>query len=647
MSLDDNKQFIKDQLIPYLEAKGINTKKSFHCLNPEHNDKNPSMSYDKKRNKVHCFSCNADYDTFDLIGIDKNISDPKEIFKEAYKMYNLEGYQNQARIEQSTHTDMSIQLKPSSEKKIEDKKDKQKGFNFQEYFSNCHARMSETDYLYKRGISAQIIRRFNIGYDPTLSTNKGYWKAIIIPTGKESYTARNTDPESKDRIRNRGTSLPFNPDALDEEAPVYIVEGEIDALSILEVGGSAISLGGVSNKKNFLNLLRDRKEMPPLIISLDNDTTGKKETKNLAQELDNLEIGYFILNPYGDFKDANDALLANREEFTKSIKNYETQVLDTIEKEKEKKKQEYKQKNSVKSHLQNFIDGIADSVNTPYIPTGFTKLDNLLDGGLYEGLYIIGAISSLGKTTLIMQVADQIAENGNDVLIFSLEMARTELMSKSISRLTLIDVLSNNRDMSNAKTARGITTGTRYEYYSNEEQEVIRNAITAYSQYASNIYIHEGVGNIGIEEIKKATLEHETITGNKPVVIIDYLQTLSPYDMRATEKQNTDIAVMELKRISRDQKIPIIGISSFNRSNYNSVVNMSAFKESGAIEYGSDVLIGLQLKGVGESNFDVDKAKSENPREVELKILKNRNGATGKTVEMKYYPLFNYFIESN
>ena len=51
--------------------------------------------------------------------------------------------------------------------------------------------------------------------------------------------------------------------------------------------------------------------------------------------------------------------------------------------------------------------------------------------------------------------------------------------------------------------------------------------------------------------------------GTNPVVIIDYLQILAPTDIRATDKQNTDKAVLELKRISRDYSVPIIGISSF------------------------------------------------------------------------------------
>ena len=72
---------------------------------------------------------------------------------------------------------------------------------------------------------------------------------------------------------------------------------------------------------------------------------------------------------------------------------------------------------------------------------------------------------------------------------------------------------------------------------------------------------------------------------------------------------------------------------------------MEAFKESGALEYSSDVLMGLQLEGVGSENFDVNEAKSKDPREVELVILKNRNGATGEKLSFKYYPRFNYFKE--
>ena len=166
-----------------------------------------------------------------------------------------------------------------------------------------------------------------------------------------------------------------------------------------------------------------------------------------------------------------------------------------------------------------------------------------------------------------------------------------------------------------------------------------------YGKYAEKIYISEGVGNIGVDQIRNTIKEHILYTGNIPIVIVDYLQILAPYSERATDKQNTDKAVMELKRISRDYKLPVIGISSFNRANYKEAVTMEAFKESGAIEYSSDVLIGLQLKGAGGANFDANEAKAKNPREIELVILKNRNGQTGGKLSYNYYPMFNYYEE--
>lgn len=69
-------------------------------------------------------------------------------------------------------------------------------------------------------------------------------------------------------------------------------------------------------------------------------------------------------------------------------------------------------------------------------------------------------------------------------------------------------------------------------------------------------------------------------------------------------------------------------------------------KEIGSVEFGSDVIWGLQLKGVGSSGFDVNTAKNKNPREIELVILKNRNGSTGGTLSFEYYPMFNYFKEA-
>ena len=220
-------------------------------------------------------------------------------------------------------------------------------------------------------------------------------------------------------------------------------------------------------------------------------------------------------------------------------------------------------------------------------------------------------------------------------------MAASELISKTISRLTFLNCQGNTQ---NAKTARGITTASRYQNYSQAEKDLINNALTQYAGFEGNIIFYEGIGDIGAEQIKQAVAEHKELTGNTPLVMIDYLQILAPYDMRASDKQNTDKAVLELKRLSRDYKTPVIGISSLNRQGYKGEVSLEDFKESGAIEYGSDVLIGLHFSGAGKKDFDSTEAKRANPRKIELVILKNRNGSKGEA-PIDFYPMFNYFTD--
>ena len=631
MDRDEARNYVKGQLEDYLKNKGVDTRKNFRCLNPDHADNNPSMSYDRKRQKAHCFSCGADYDTFDLIGIDYGIADTVEIFKKAYEIFNInvDAVSAQRDFEgavNNTHTD--IQMNTHS-------------YDYTDYFSKCMGDIDQTDYLSKRGISKETAEKYNLGYDKMYSVGKESWNALIIPTGKSSFAVRNTDEnaEKGNRYRKVGTSGLYNIKAMKvySDKPIFIVEGELDALSIIEVGGNAVGLGSTANKNKFIDCVKVTKPTMPLLVCLDNDKAGKAAGEWIVSELQRLGYNAHVVDILSGKKDPNAALTFDRELFKEKVS--EAVQMNDVEKE------EYL-KTSAAASLAEFVDGIKKSVDTPFIPTGFKQLDNVLDGGLFEGLYIFGAISSLGKTTFVTQIADQIAMSGRDVLVISLEMAKTEIMAKSISRLTIQRVLETGGDAKFAKTSRGITTYSRWDKYCDEELQLIGNSIHDYEKYADHIYISEGIGDIGVEEIRGKIQKHIDFTGNVPVVVIDYIQILAPYSERMTDKQNTDRAVMELKRISRDYKLPILGISSLNRDNYNSPISMVAFKESGAIEYSSDVLIGLQLEGTGEKDFDVNQAKSKNPREIELKILKNRNGATGGTIEFSYYPMFNYFMES-
>lgn len=129
------------------------------------------------------------------------------------------------------------------------------------------------------------------------------------------------------------------------------------------------------------------------------------------------------------------------------------------------------------------------------------------------------------------------------------------------------------------------------------------------------------------------------------MVLIDYLQLIAPVDVHFTDKQNLDRIVCALKKMSRQYELTVFAISSFNRENYNLEVSMNAFKESGGIDYSADVLLGLASPGRGPSRLPDRRGKTEGPRELELKILKNRSAALGQPISLRYYPAFSCFME--
>ena len=666
MTREDAKDYINEQEPSFLTK----TRKGYICsaCRQGATQGNGLTRATGRRNLWHCINEHTERSVLGLFAIHSGIPDDQqhfpEIIEKAAEYYgiiiddarNQKQYKTERNTQQHIHnTAYTTKAEPEQEP------------DYTDFFLQANKHITETDY--HRGITLETLNRFKIGFVKSWrhpkAPNAPASPRLIIPTSQNSYLARDTRANLTEQQNNYAKSKVgkvriFNIKALAKALkPVFVVEGELDALSIEDVGGTAIALGSTSNTTLLLKRLETQKPAKPLIVALDNDKAGAKASQELIEGLKGLEIPFFEIDIVKPFKDANEALNANRDAFRAAVEQAIEQVEGNVEEALEAEREQMK-KEAVAYSLQDFISEIEKSKTAACYSTGWGSLDNLLDGGLYSGLYIFGAISSLGKTTFCLQLCDNIAVSGQDVLIFSLEMARTELIAKSVSRLTLIKDLEDNGTTSHAKTTRGILTGSRYKYYNQTEKTLIQAAVAAYGQYGKNIYITEGVGNVGIKEIRAKIEKHIAITGKKPVVLIDYLQIIAPADVRATDKQNTDKAVLELKRISRDYSIPIIGISSFNRNSYTDPVNMAAFKESGAIEYSSDTLIGLQLEGMDYQEGEADgarqkrirklvkeaesRAKNGKSQSIQVKVLKNRNGSKGDTL-LDFYPAFNYFTE--
>lgn len=600
--------------------------------------------HNQQKNKYKCFKCGISEDIAGLFKLAYRFTDDTKAFNAAYQYYNIS-------IDNSTE----YQNKPKTE---------QKQVNYMDYFRKCADDPKAKEYFLSRGISEEVIKKYYLGYDGnyTKSTGGQVWQVVIIPTSPTTYTARNTNSRAdvKDRYRHEGGSPLFNTKALTSENYCFITEGAIDALSIITVGGEAVALGSTANYTKLLSHCKNSKPLKPLIIALDNDEAGQEAAEKLQKGLQEMGIISYRLNPYGEHKDANEALTADKEAFTMAVHEALKEAEALEHKDELERKEAYLQ-NAASNSIEAFKQRIEQSKARQYIKTGFKELDTALDGGLFEGLYIIGAISSLGKTTFCLQIADNIAKTGSDVLIFSLEMSQYELMAKSISRLTYEDTIANKLPQDRAKTTRNILDGARYNLYSPIELDIIDSAIKTYSEYANNIYFLEGIGDIGITQVREAVQKHKDITGKSPVVLIDYLQILAPYNDKGTDKQNTDKAVLELKRISRDFETPVIGISSFNRENYTSPVSMASFKESGAIEFSADVLLGLQYYGMDYQDGEAESKRTKRVRElmqetirkgkagelldIQVKLLKNRNASKGDVL-LNFCPKFNYFCNA-
>lgn len=633
MNVNDAREALKDRIEDELAERGISDpRRPFRCLNPEHEDRNPSMSYNAEARQVHCFSCGATYDAIDILGLESGDTGPDgidgrryvEVFKRGCEKYGID-------LDEPVRATGKRDLKRSSQKGIEDER--------------------ALSYLSTRGISVETARAYGLDFSPRYPVGGGRtWEAIIIPTGDGSCTVRNTDATNKDRYRNKGPARLFNARALYQSKTVHVVEGEIDALSVIEAGGSAVGLGSTANADKLIAEIEQAAriaskglECDTLILSLDNDEAGLKTAQKLREGLSRLKDEYGlslkvrtvdISSPYND---PNEAWASSPDDFREALGR--TASASAIE---------AYTGTSAHAKLPAFYKGVSESANTPAIPTGFHDLDRELDGGLYEGLYIIAAITSLGKTAFVHQIADNIARAGSDVLYISLEMAETELIARSLSRLTFTIATDRGDGAAYAKSVRGITDGKRYAGYCEKEKGLILDAYNAYSAFAKRVYIREGLGDITPGDVKGMVEMHRDMTGNVPVVFVDYMQILAPSDVRATDKQNMDKAALEMKRLSRDMKTPVVAISSLNRDNYKEAINLAALKESGALEYSSDVVIGLQLKDAGtkeaKSSPDwVDDRMSEDPRKIEARILKNRNGRRGGRLNFDYYPVFNLF----
>lgn len=614
MASDNKTEYLKTMLSRYLTVKhGIDIRKPFKCLNPSHDDQHPSMSYYDKGNLVKCFSCGATYDLFDLIGIDYGLHEFKAQKAQAEALYPT-GIIDKPLFANQAYPTTNTKNKSKAEAAMQSTNDNTASTTPAIDPESFHQHIHQTTYFQDRGISQEVIDRFKLGYDPST-------KQVIMPVKGEFYIRRSTDPMAQNKDRYR---LPagikkelFNAEALSQKKPVFITEGIIDALSIITAGHEALALPAATDT----NLLKDEiqkrieaQSLPELILCLDNDEAGQKAAHELSEYLKKKKLPHSAAIIPKEYKDANGYLKASKSAFKGFLSN-------AIEGE---------DNTSLSFHVLSIQN--ANNLDF-YIPTGFDKLDSSLDRGLYEGLIVLGAIPSLGKTTFALQMALQMAEAGNHVYFYSLEQSARELTIK---------LLSN-------KMSKPIADIRRIAWSFCKDQNISEQDYNEFVKASDSLHKLNNFRIIercrSAEAIAKDVQRRYYRTGEQAMIIIDYLQILETPGARLTDKQAVDQNITALKRLSADFHVPVMAISNLNRENYDKDITMKAFKESGGIEYSTDVLLGMQFTAMRENkdNIDLDDLKEANPRKVQIKILKNRNGQAGGQINFDYNAMLNQF----
>ena len=275
------------------------------------------------------------------------------------------------------------------------------------------------------------------------------------------------------------------------------------------------------------------------------------------------------------------------------------------------------------------------------ISTGLDHVDKLLNGGLRPGLYLLGAAPGMGKTALALQIADNIAASGRNVLFYSLEMVKEELIDRSLCRI------SKQQNLKKPEIQTLTLRTIEDELRQNGLEGASENLIKPLMEYVNGtvdgsrkgIARHLMVIDTDEPYIEAIETSVNAFYDQNPdgVVFVDYLQLLR---IAADPRTSAD-PILRLADISRRLKVlskraPLVVISSVNRESYYTVPGLDAFKASGDIEFSANAALVLCPAGYSDSTSENRTIKAtvdsmrDMPKPLELHLVKGRALALGK-----------------
>jgi replicative DNA helicase len=238
------------------------------------------------------------------------------------------------------------------------------------------------------------------------------------------------------------------------------------------------------------------------------------------------------------------------------------------------------------------------------IPTGFGTLDSIIGGFKPGQLIIVAARTSVGKTAFAGSMALQVAKAGTGVLFASLEQLRRELMERFVC----------------AETGFATQYLQRRKIDDADKDEIVRT-VNDLTQLPFTIF--DGLPRTIAQIAAQARLQRRR--SRLGLVIVDYLQLVTPDDRRANREAQVAEISRGLKALALSLEVPVVALAQLNRSvemRDEKRPRLSDLRESGAIEQDADMVIFLNRPALYDANADKAAATAI--------VAKHRNGQPGE-----------------
>jgi replicative DNA helicase len=269
----------------------------------------------------------------------------------------------------------------------------------------------------------------------------------------------------------------------------------------------------------------------------------------------------------------------------------------------------------LQEYLNQLPSGQDEDSNRHGIPTGFIDLDKITGGFQRSDLIILAARPSMGKTSLALNIAENVAippsvrrgdpaAQGGTVAVFSIEMSKSQLASRMLATESAVD-----------------SSRLRQGRLSDSDWRKITHAIGILGD--APIYIDDTPG-ISITELRsKARRLHADRTVD--LIVVDYLQLINGSGSDNRVQEVSEIS-RSLKALARELEVPVLALSQLSRaveSRSPKIPQLSDLRESGSIEQDADLVLFIYR----EDFYD---RESEKKGIAELHVAKHRNGPTGQ-----------------